>query len=134
MAFPSRRAVLAALAVGGVLAVIATLIVRTSAPHPAEPPAEPRPAERAPGSAPEAARNAPVVPAPAAPSDAAPSDADAERALSLEIRELVAAGHVGKARSRAVAYYARFPSGPSGPELERLTGAHPTRDATGTRP
>jgi hypothetical protein len=71
---------------------------------------------------------------PPSPSATSPTDANAERELAMEIRSLVAAGQIGKARARAHTYYERFPDGPSGAELGRLTGAHPRRDASGSRP
>lgn len=58
----------------------------------------------------------------------AASPDDAERAAVLEIRSLVADGRIGAARSRASAYYERFPNGPATTEIARLTGAHPTTD------
>jgi len=65
-------------------------------------------------------------PTPASAPSALP--ADPERAAADEIRSLVADGHIGAARSRANAYYERFPNGPARAEIERLTGAHPTAD------
>jgi hypothetical protein len=134
MATPaSRRAVLTAFVVAGSLAAAAALIVwQTARPaavkatHVAEPAAElgaPFPHDPA-----RAAATPPAL------SALAGSDSDPERALAAEVRSLVAAGRIGKARSRANAYYERFPAGPSTAELERLTGAHPRRDVTDRRP
>jgi len=62
------------------------------------------------------------------PASTPSSPHDAEPAAVLEIRSLVADGRIGAARSRASAYYERFPNGPATAEIERLTGAHPTGD------
>jgi hypothetical protein len=54
-------------------------------------------------------------------------DAEAEHAKALEIRALVSAGRIGKARGETARYYERWPNGPNAELLERLTGAHPAR-------
>jgi hypothetical protein len=136
MALLSRRLALATLGGAGILAATAALIAwqtasprldlgaEASATTTLDPPAD----------APSAVAEPRAAAATAPPAAGTGTDADAERALAVEVRALVAAGKIGKARSRASAYYSRFPNGPSAEELERLTGAHPTRDATGTRP
>jgi len=73
----------------------------------------------------DVARSAPS-PSPSSALSATP--ADAENAAASEIRSLVTDGRIGAARSRANAYYERFPNGPARAEIERLTGAHPTSD------
>jgi hypothetical protein len=136
----SRRVTLAALLFAGSLGAAAAVIVWQTARPPAvggggvadpapdlEPPLanDREPATTTPG----------VATRPSAAPDALAANAsDTERALAAEVRSLVAAGQIGKARTRANAYYERFPKGPSEAELGRLTGAHPRRDATGTRP
>jgi hypothetical protein len=139
MSIPSRRVALTLLALAGVLGIAVAAIVRqTSTPPPAKSDGTaptPGVTDPAPSARHDAAPS--PAPAPAAAGDASNgdgTDVDAERALALEVRSLVASGQIGKARARANAYYARFPSGPAALELQRLTGAHPTRDATGTRP
>lgn len=55
------------------------------------------------------------------------NDAEAERLAALEIRALVGAGRMGKARGQASRYYERWPNGASTALIEQLTGAHPQR-------
>jgi hypothetical protein len=118
-ALPPWRVALAALLVAAALAGAATAIVwQTSSPPAAPSPPEPEPD-------PPALRANPSLSA--APRPPASSSAPAEPALVAEVRSLVAAGQIGKARSRANAYFELFPDGPSTAELQRLTGAHPRR-------
>jgi hypothetical protein len=136
-----RRAALAAVVVAGSLATLAALIVWHTADAPTAERTAPDVADPTPQPAPD-----PLPPPTAATSAAAensaserPSalsvnDPESERALAAEVRSLVASGRIGKARALANRYYERFPRGPSAAELERLTGAHPRRDATDTRP
>lgn len=130
-ALPQRRLALAALLAGSALAVTATLIVVQTSRSPAPAPA-PVPVP-APVPDPASPPTPPPI-APPAPSVHSPAPTESESSLASEIRSLVAAGQIGKARSRANAYFEQFPYGPSEAELERLTGAHPRRDATDTRP
>jgi hypothetical protein len=143
MTLPSRPVALAVIGVAGVLGLAAWGIVRHTGARRA---ATEDTAALAAATATPAQREAVAVatttslPRPAAPTPSVIASAEAERALALEIRSLVAAGKIGAARARANAYYARFPDGPAAPDLERLTGAHPTRetsagrDPTDTRP
>lgn len=128
---PSWRVALAALLVAAALAGVGTAIVWQTSSSPgrapgsrAEPQSQPE-AEPGPGSEsrsePEPERSASPSPGPTS------SPAAAERAVAAEVRSLVAAGQIGKARSRANEYFERFPDGPATAELERLTGAHPRR-------
>jgi hypothetical protein len=134
-----RRAAFTAVLVAGSLATAAALIVwqtggtsttaETELAQPAlEGPTTDPPV--APSVAPTSEAETVTLGAPAA------LDVDAvesERTQAAAVRALVAGGQIGKARARANAYYERFPHGPSTAELERLTGAHPRRDATDTR-
>jgi hypothetical protein len=135
-----RRAALAAVLVAGSLAMLAALIVWQTADPPTTEGTdvgEPAPdiSVPDPGASPSvtATRGAATPPFGASSAPAAES-VESERALAAEIRAFVESGQIGKARARANAYYERFPHGPSTAELERLTGAHPRRDATDTRP
>src|SRR6188508_431960 len=137
MGLPSRRAAMATLCGAALLGVGAALIAwQTATPRAAAPDAREVAAlaAAATGDAPAVALSVatatPVLAETGNPG-AEPGD---EGALSLEIRKLVAAGQIGRARSKANEYYARFPNGPSEAALERLTGAHPIRGTTGTRP
>lgn len=57
------------------------------------------------------------------PSAAAPGDVrEAQRAMLTEIRALVEAQRMDEARAQAAAYYEKWPEGPDGAELDRLTG------------
>lgn len=49
----------------------------------------------------------------------------AEERSALAIDALVNLGKIGKARSRAVEHYRRFPAGAHAEHIEQLTGAHP---------
>jgi hypothetical protein len=129
---PAFVVVLAVTSLG--IALIAGQIATSPASHPA--PSAPEPVlEPEPAPAPEPELTAPSAAAPpSAPApSASPADAESERLLAAEIRLLVAAGQIGRARARANAYYERFPHGASVAELGRLTGAHPRRDLTDTR-
>jgi hypothetical protein len=136
LALLPRRAALAAIVAAGSLAIAAALIVRLTALSPTPEatdmaggvPAFP-PADRG-VTAPDGAASV----LPAVPSPLTANDVESERALAAEVRALVAAGQIGKARTLANTYYERFPRGSSSKELARLTGAHPRRDATDTRP
>lgn len=66
----------------------------------------------------------------------APDSPHAEERSTLAIDALVKLGKIGKARSRAVEHYRRFPAGAHVEHIERLTGAHPrpaTPDAAAAR-
>jgi hypothetical protein len=134
-----RRAALSAILVAGSLATAAALIVwqtdrlpATAATELAEPPLE-RPTADLPVASSVAPTSEAKTSASGAPAALEVDAAASEHALAADVRALVAAGQIGKARTRANAYYERFPHGPSAAELERLTGAHPRRDATDTR-
>ena len=52
---------------------------------------------------------------------------EAQRMKVQEIHAWVRAERVGTARAKAAEYYEKWPDGPDIAELERLTGAHPSR-------